>query len=152
MEESCDTKCTTLTVWVERESNLANQFDTQLGIGVNQDPFFDKPNGTQIGVYSNFAMFPQGFPPAESAAESVECFVTSVYSFGHPDPVTGFYSSTIDLSHTCTSKFNTIIGGTGDYGCATGYEDGGLTLTEDGSFGSSTLEICGCLCPPPSDH
>jgi len=89
----------------------AAEYTNSIGFGLDAVPFYNPETGEQLGVYSDFA--------TETPGGTDECLVTGAFSFGVGVET---YQSQIELQFTCTSEYNAIVGGTGEYGCASGYE------------------------------
>lgn len=103
---------------------------------MNQVPFFDPETLEQIGTYSDFAV---------DIPDSEECIATGAFSFGTPG-ADGKYPSQVEISFTCGSQQNAVTGGTGEYGCASGFEEFAFQDETAGLLGTE-LNICGALCP-----
>jgi hypothetical protein len=72
-----------------------------------------------------------------------ECVFYAVYSFDMDDTLT--YHSQILTMGSCAGSSNAVIGGTGRFGCVTGYDsfrDTGSTI-----FGIVDLHVCSAECP-----
>jgi len=114
----------------------AGEFENSIGFGLDRVPFYNPETGEQLGYYSDFATETGG---------SDECLVQGVFSFDEDmSSDTVSFASTINLSFTCSSESNAVVGGTGSYGCASGYEQFAF---EDDSLLGTDLYICGSLCP-----
>lgn len=107
-----------------------------IGYGLKQVPFFDPVTLEQLGTYSDFTV---------DVPDSEECIGTGAFSFGTPG-ADGTYSSQVEISYTCSGQQNAVTGGTGEYGCASGYEKLSF-LDENAGLLESELTICGPLCP-----
>ena len=105
-----------------------------IGGGFDNVPFYSTQTGDQIGFYSDQA----------TNLTNSDCVGTGSFSFG----LTHDFPSQISFSFTCNGTYNAITGGNGQFGCAEGYEE---LAYEDSKVISSTLNICGTLCPwyPP---
>jgi hypothetical protein len=108
-----------------RERYTASEF----GSSFDAVPFYNSNDGQLLGYYSD----------ESTTLPSNDCVGTSAFSFGL-DP----YLSQINLQFTCDGASNAITGGSGLYGCATGYE---VRVDEDEVLLRSTLTVCGPLCP-----
>jgi hypothetical protein len=113
-------------------------YTNNVGYGLKKVHVYDPETLEQIGVYSDFAI---------DIPDSEECLVTGAYSLGTPD-ANGKYASQIELSFTCSSQSKAITGGTGAYGCASGFERFAFRDEAAGLLGTE-LNICGPLCPSP---
>lgn len=76
-------------------------------------PFYDPETGEQLGVYSDFST---------ETSTSDECLIQGFFTWVTQDNGFDEYASQLNLQSTCTSKYNSIVGGNGMYGCASGYE------------------------------
>lgn len=119
------------------KSDLRQRYTTtEFGSSFDAVPFYNSNDGQLLGYYSD----------ESTTLPSNDCVGTSAFSFGL-DP----YLSQINLQFTCNGAYNAITGGSGLYGCATGYE---VRVDEDDLLLRSTLTVCGPLCPyvAPADE
>ncbi|GKY94786.1 hypothetical protein MPSEU_000443700 [Mayamaea pseudoterrestris] len=127
--------CSTIAVKLYTDEITAGGFTAVNGFGLRNVPFYDASSGDKLGTYSDFAI-----TPADTTDRS-ECVATGAFSF--MDANSQDVVSTINLAFTCQSSENAIIGGTGEYGCANGYEQ---FSTVDETVLSVNLVVCGSLC------
>jgi hypothetical protein len=128
--------CTVVPVLFYNEDLLAGEYTNAIGFGLNQVPFYDPETLVQLGNYSDFAV---------DIPDSEECIASGAFSFGTPD-ASGKYPTQVEISFTCGSSENAITGGSGDYGCASGFERFAFQDETAGLLGTE-LNICGPLCP-----
>lgn len=84
----------------------------------------------QLGTYSDAATF-EGF----SQDPDSTCVGYGTFTF--------IDGSEISLSYTCGTRKNSITGGQGRFGCASGFEG---SFEIDDVVSGSTLYLCGSLC------
>lgn len=111
-------------------------FENGVGSGVAEIPFYaDDLYTEKLGTFTQYGV----------NTPTDECLLQSAYSFDY-DEVSGLYGSTLNLQHTCSSVYNTITGGSGKYGCATGTESLVGIDADTNVVSAVKLKICGCLC------
>jgi len=126
--------CTVIPVILFKTDLKAGYFTDAVGFGYNQVPFYNPQNGQQLGTFSQ---------SVTNIPNSTECVGTSAYSFDY-DSTLGLYRSQINTASTCNGQMNAITGGSGSYGCASGYD---VFQYEDSQVYSTNLYICQALCP-----
>jgi hypothetical protein len=128
--------CTVIPILFYSEDLLLANYSNAVGFGLDQVPIFDPETLAQIGVYSDFAV---------DIPDSDDCIASGAFSFG-TQGADGKYPSQIEISFTCRSQQNAITGGSGEYGCASGYE---TLVFQDETAGllGTELTVCGPLCP-----
>jgi len=131
-EPPCDPLCNTIHVYFHPEDYSYADYENKIGFGLAELPFYDE-HGNQLGTYSDFATV--------TGKDSEECVGRGAYSFDFDEHI-GFYLSTINMAYTCSSDYNTITGGSGDYGCASGYEYFD-TRDDSGYVDKAQLTVCG---------
>lgn len=110
---------------------LAAAFDrNEVGGGFDNVPFYHSETSEQLGTYSDSA----------TDLASGDCVGTGAFSFNYDPP----YLDQIHFSFTCNGEFNAVTGGTGAFGCATGFEE---FVFDDGVVIASVIYVCGDLCP-----
>jgi hypothetical protein len=102
----------------------------------NQDsfdnvPFYSTTSGEPLGFYSDSA----------TSLANEECVGSGTFSFGLAAPL---FQSQINIQFTCKGEFNSITGGNGDFGCASGYE---YNTFQDENVIEYEFNICSDLCP-----
>ena len=127
--------CNVISVIFKKQEIAAAEYTNCLGFGLDQVPFYDPETGNQLGTYSDFAT---------SLPDCNECVVSGAFSFDEDSTHNGLYRSQINIAFTCGSEMNTITGGSGTYGCASGYE---IFPSETDTLLSSNLYLCTELCP-----
>jgi len=127
--------CQVIPITFYLDDLRAGYNSTRVGTSFDTVPFYDSNNGEQLGFYSD----------ESTLLNSGDCVGSGAFSFGS-DP----YTSQINFQFTCNGEFNTVTGGSGDYGCASGYE---APVSQDDLIIQSQLTLCGPLCPytPPSE-
>ena len=128
--------CTTIPILFYQKDITAAEYTNSAGFGLKEVPFYNPTTLEQLGTYSDFAV---------DIPESDECVADGAFSFGL-NPDTGSYDSQITIAFTCGSAQNSITGGSGAYGCATGYEVFAYQDDAAGLLGTE-LVLCGPLCP-----
>ena len=126
--------CTVIPVILFKTDLKAGYFTDAVGFGYNEVPFYNPQNGQQLGTFSQ---------TVTNIPNSTECVGTSAYSFDY-DSTLGLYRSQINTASTCNGQMNAITGGSGSYGCASGYD---VFQYEDSQVYSTNLYICQALCP-----
>ncbi len=102
-----------------------------VGGGFDNVPFYSTITGQQLGNYTDEA----------TNYKSGDCAGTGAFSFGSfKNP----YPSQIVFTFTCFGLYNTITGGNGNFGCASGYES---FVYENDTVIESAIHLCGTLCP-----
>ena len=100
-------------------------------------PLYDPVTSQIVGNYSDVATY---FGPDGS-----HCVFNAVYSFNSAEAAeTLLVRDQVMTQGTCAGAFNSIIGGTGDYACATGYDTFAAVAESDpmGDFGIVVLRVC----------
>jgi len=122
--------CQVISIFVHN-SDLKKcvQYD-EVGNGFDSVPFYSTETGQLLGYYSDEA----------ANLASGDCVGVGRFSFGSQP----MYGDQLSIQFTCFGNFNTITGGTGEYGCAKGYE---RYTYENGNVTASELHICTSLCP-----
>jgi hypothetical protein len=124
--------CQQVNVFFEIQELRSGYQQTDAGGGFDNIPFYSQESGEQLGFYSDAAF----------TLDSEDCVGTGAFNFGDsPD-----YPSQINFSFTCFGLYNTVTGGSGQFGCAKGYETF-VYQTED--IIASSITVCGPLCPAP---
>jgi len=126
--------CTSIPVVLFKTDLASDYFTTSVGFGYNQVPFFNPANGQQLGTFSQ---------TVTTIPNSTECIGTSAYSFDY-DSTLQLYHSQINTASTCDGQMNAITGGSGTYGCASGYD---VFQYENTEVYATNLYICQALCP-----
>lgn len=141
---SCDEKCTKYTYYTDAHEVDASFYENTIGFGLAEVPVYDDDARlNQVGTFSSAATIAGA--GAGSVQEGVrECIISGALSFDL-DEYSGLYGSTINFAYTCNSEYNAVVGGTGAYGCASGYQDF-TEISEDGTVTEFDVYICGCLC------
>jgi len=122
--------CTRLPVLFFVDEIDAGEYKSAVGFGLQNVPFYDPETGEQLGVYND---------AATQLPNSNECLVQSSFSFGFRT----VFDDIINLQFTCRGKTNSIVGGSGKYACASGYEE---IAFEDESILGTDLILCGSTC------
>jgi len=100
-------------------------------------PFYDADSGDLLGSYSDSAV----------QIDDDDCIGSGAFSFGSGGGGdTPSYSDQVEFGFTCSGRYNAVTGGTGTFGCATGFEQ---FVVDDGTVINSNLYVCGTLCPFP---
>lgn len=128
--------CTVLPLLVYTADYVAAQFENAAGFGSSDIPLYNPETLVQIGYYSDFAL---------NNPDVDDCVVSAAFSFDW-NSNTGFYDSQINTASTCLSEYTTIVGGSGTYGCANGYQVDDFMGENDEMIGVE-LHLCGALCP-----
>ena len=128
--------CTTLDIFFYQADIKAGRFTTPVGFGLREVPFYSAETGDKIGIYTDFANN-LGNPDAETIGV---CLATGSFSWTDEN---GDVVSTVNLSFTCASAENAIVGGTGEYSCANGYE---TFESQDETTIKTNLIVCGTPC------
>lgn len=108
-----------------------------IGGGFDSVPFYSTDTGAHLGYYSDSA----------TVLPSKDCVGSGSYSFGSAtssSTTNKDYPSQISLQFTCFGAYNSITGGNGQFGCASGYE---TFSYQDSQIVASVLHLCGSLCP-----
>jgi hypothetical protein len=122
--------CQKIPVFFYVEDLKSGYNATSVGGSFHKVPFYYKDNGDLLGYYSDSSTkFADG-----------DCVGVGTFSFGKTSP----YPSQVSVQFTCTGHQNSIIGGNGDFGCASGVE---VFTYDDGVSTESELLICKELCP-----
>jgi hypothetical protein len=99
-------------------------------------PLYDVDTEEYAGYYQDASIFaPKDFS---------NCVFYAVYNFDMDDKL--FYKSQVVTMGSCSGSNNSIVGGTGRYGCATGYDS--FRETDSDKFGIVDLKLCTTACPP----
>ena len=112
----------------------ANMKNTSTSILFEDVPFYNPNTGELLGAYSMSANY---------VSKQQDCIGTAVYSFSLDKVLGGYYRSSITESFTCLGYLNAITGGTGRFGCASGYDD---LQVQNSSMYLTNLMICDVLC------
>lgn len=104
--------------------------ENAVGGGFDNVPFYSQETGQQLGFYTDSA----------ADLDSEDCAGTGSFSFDFQEP----YENQIAFQFTCFGQFNSITGGNGAFGCASGFEE---FVFEDDEVIASQLYVCGSLCP-----
>lgn len=98
-------------------------------------PIFDEI-GVEIGVYK------QASTNLTVNELSFDCIFNGAYCFGLNED----FASQIHVQGTCSGRFISVTGGTGDFGCAQGY---GIPIASgtNSTVGYVELFLCTKLCP-----
>jgi len=124
------TSCQVIPVIMDFD-DLRNAYTkTEAGGTFDTVPFYNAETGELLGYYSD----------SSTDLESEDCVGTGAFSFDYEEP----YVSQIAFQFTCFGEFNSITGGTGEFGCASGFEE---FVFDDGNIIGSELNLCGPLCP-----
>jgi hypothetical protein len=130
--------CNTISVKLNVADITAGMYKTSEGFGLRDIPFYDANSGSELGIYSDFATALSA--SGSSNSTTTDCVATGAFSFVDSNQTV---VSTINLAFTCQSSENAIVGGTGAYGCANGYEQ---FQSQDAKSLSTNLVVCGPLC------
>jgi hypothetical protein len=122
--------CRTIPIYFLKRQLRANYTRYNFGGGFDSVPYYNADTGAQLGYYSDEAI----------NLDSGDCVGTGVFSFGP----TVSYLDQITFTFSCNGASNSITGGNGRFGCANGYEIFGA---DEPDRISSTLYLCGVLCP-----
>ena len=95
------------------------------GGSLDSIPFYNVETGEHLGYYSDSAAY----------LASGDCVGNGEFTF--------IDQSQISIQFTCFGTFNSITGGTGQFGCASGYEEYSY---QDGVVFATSLHICTGLC------
>lgn len=122
--------CEQIPIFMMLSDLHASYQSNAVGGGFDNVPFYSGNTGKLLGYYSDGARL----------LASGDCVGNGAFSFGFQKD----YPSQISMQFTCNGEYNSISGGNGEYGCATGYE---VYSYEDNQVLASVLNICGGLCP-----
>ncbi|GKY95994.1 hypothetical protein MPSEU_000559900 [Mayamaea pseudoterrestris] len=122
--------CRTIPIFFLKSELTANYTRYATGGGFDSVPYYNANTGEQYGFYSDEA----------TNLDSGDCVGGGVFSFGP----TISYLDQITFSFSCYGASNSITGGNGRFGCASGYE---IFNADEVDRISSTLYLCGTLCP-----
>jgi len=75
-----------------------------------------------LSVGSPVGLFIDASTDIKDGFNGDDCIWEGSFLFGQPNATTGEYDSQVTVAGTCQGTANFIIGGTGDFKCATGYE------------------------------
>jgi len=138
-----DACCQVIPIFFNLADLEAAAKTTAVGNGIDNLPFFSYVDGTQLGVYSEQTTTLQkdGVP--------FGCVGNGAYTFpgsASPEaPLPGQISVQFSCDFT-NSGSNMISGGSGAYGCATGFDDF-VFGTIEGGISVFALLVCNDLCP-----
>jgi len=99
-------------------------------------------------VYDPHTLQPVGtFQESTIDTHDGECISTGSFSFEYTDS-TQSYDSSIIVASSCTGTFSSVIGGSGKFNCATGYQEFS-EHTEQNKFIRTNLYLCDTPCHVP---